>query len=436
MKYNLFDYPYESKRNCVVSKNGVVATSNPLAAQAGLEILRRGGNAVDAAVATAICLTVVEPTSNGIGGDNFAIISKGDTLYGMNSSGYSPKAISTNKLKEKGLQEVPRFGWEAVTVPGAPAGWAKCCDQFGNLTLEECAQPAIKYAQDGFVLQPTVCENWKKAVEIYHQVLTEEKFNNWFETFTRNGKAPRVGEIVYLFNHAQTLKKIAESDARDFYSGELMHKIVEFSKQTGGFFTEEDFTTYKADLVEPMMSNYRGYEIWEIPPNGQGLIALEALAILETKDCLTREVGYFHNEIEALKLAFEDGKKYITQPEHMPFDYHLLLDQHYIEKRAALIGDQAMTPEAGNPKSSGTVYLATADKEGMMVSFIQSNYMGFGSGLVVPETGIALQNRGHSFSLDESQYNCLQPKKRPYHTIIPGFITKKAIPVGPFGVMG
>lgn len=436
MKYNIFDYPYESKRNCVVAKNGVVATSNTLAAQAGLEILRKGGNAVDAAVATAICLTVVEPTSNGIGGDNFAIISKGDKLYGMNSSGYSPKNLTLEQLKEMGLQEIPRFGWEAVTVPGAPAGWAKCCDQFGNLTLKECAQPAIKYARDGFVLQPTVCENWKNAAEIYQKVLKDEKFSHWFKTFTKNGQSPHVGEIVHLPDHAETLKQIAETDARDFYSGELMHKMVEFSNQTGGYFTEEDFKAYKADLVEPIMANYRGYEIWEIPPNGQGLIALEALSILEKKECLTREACYFHNEIEALKLAFEDGKKYITQPEYMPFDYQQLLDKTYIENRAALITDRAIVPEAENPIKNGTVYLATADKEGNMVSFIQSNYMGFGSGLVVPGAGIALQNRGHSFSLDETHYNSLKPNKRPYHTIIPGFITKNSIPVGPFGVMG
>src|SRR6056297_2094289 len=436
MKYNLFNYPYESKRNCVVSKNGAVATSNPLAAQAGLEILRKGGNAVDAAVATAICLTVVEPTSNGIGGDNFAILSKGNTLYGMNASGYSPQNISISQLKEREFKEMPRFGWEAVTVPGAPAGWAKCCDQFGNLTLEECAQPAIKYARDGFVLQPTVCENWKNATAIYKKVLKEDKFQNWFQTFTKDGKAPHVGETVYLTDHAQSLQRIAESDARDFYSGELMHQIVEFSNQTNGYFSEEDFKAYKADFVEPIMTSYRGYEIWEIPPNGQGLIALEALSILETMDCQSREARYFHNEIEALKLAFEDGKKYFTQPERMPFDYKTLLDKTYIKTRAALIGDQAITPEAGNPEQTGTVYLATADKEGMMVSFIQSNYMGFGSGLVVPGTGIALQNRGHNFSLDPMHDNRLEGGKRTYHTIIPGFLTKDDQPIGPFGVMG
>ncbi len=436
MKCNWFDYPYESKRNCVIARNGVVATSNPLAAQAGLEILHKGGNAVDAAVATAICLTVVEPTSNGIGGDNFAIVSKGDQLYGLNSSGYSPKNLSSEKLKEKGIQELPRFGWEAVTVPGAPAGWAKCCDQFGNLTLEECAQPAIKYALEGFVLQPTVCENWMKAAEFYKKVFLEEKFNHWFNTFTKDGKPPQVGEIIRLNDHAQTLKRIGESNACDFYSGALMHQIIAFSDQTGGYFSAEDFTGYQASIVEPISAGYRGYEIWEIPPNGQGIIALEALSILERTDCLSREARYFHHEIEALKLAFEDGKEYITQPEYMPFDYHLLLNRDYISKRAQLIGNEAMIPEASNPSQSGTVYLATADKEGMMCSFIQSNYMGFGSGLVVPGTGISLQNRGHSFSLDETHSNVLQPHKRPYHTIIPGFITKNSKPVGPFGVMG
>ncbi len=436
MKYNLFDYPYESKRNCTLATHGVVATSNPLAAQAGLEILKKGGNAVDAAVATAICLTVVEPTSNGIGGDNFAIISKGDKLFGMNSSGYSPKGISIPLLKEKGFEQMPRFGWEAVTVPGAPAGWAKCCQEFGNLSLEECAQPAIRYASEGFVLQPTVCENWKKASIYYKNNLKGDKFKYWFDTFTHEGKAPLEAHKVYLRDHAKTLEKIARSNSQDFYRGELMEQIVAFSNSTGGYLQPEDFINYKADLVEPIGTDYRGYEIWEIPPNGQGLIALEALAILRGLDCSARDADYFHNEIESLKLAFEDGKKYITQPEHMPFVFEKLLSPEYIDRRRALIGTNAILPTAGNPEQTGTVYLATADKDGMMVSFIQSNYMGFGSGLVVPSTGIALQNRGHSFSLDENHANALKPNKRPYHTIIPGFITKDSKPIGPFGVMG
>lgn len=436
MKFNIFDYPYESKRNCLLAKNGVVATSNPLAAQAGLEILMQGGNAVDAAIATAMCLTVVEPTSNGIGGDNFAIISKDDKLYGLNSSGFSPITISREKLKEKGIEKIDRFGWEAVTVPGAPMGWASCNEKFGNLSLEECAQPAIRYAREGFPLQPTVAENWKNAVDFYTKALTEEKYRNWFDTFTFNGKAPAMGKMVYLKEHANTLEQIAKTNAKSFYNGNLMRKTIKFSDETGGYFTADDFTTFDAEFVNPVGVNYRGYDIWEIPPNGQGIIASEALAILEGFDCHARNPQYFHNQIESLKLAFEDGKKYITQSDKMPFDYYKLLEKDYIEERRKLIGTEAILPEAGNPTPSGTVYLATADKDGMMVSFIQSNYMGFGSGLVVPETGISLQNRGHSFSLDPNAVNVLEGHKRPYHTIIPGFITMNGKAIGPFGVMG
>jgi gamma-glutamyltranspeptidase/glutathione hydrolase len=436
MKFNIFDYPYESRRNCLVAKNGVVATSNPLAAQAGLEILMKGGNAVDAAVATAICLTVVEPTSNGIGGDNFAIISKDDKLYGLNSSGFSPRNLSIDQLKEKNMDNIDRFGWEAVTVPGAPMGWASCCERFGNLTLEECAQPAIKYAREGFPLQPTVSENWKNAFEFYKTHLTDEKYQSWFDTFTFEGKAPEMGKMVFLKDHAETLEEIARTNSKSFYSGKLMEKILRFSEKTGGHFTEEDFELYKNEFVDPVGVNYRGYDIWEIPPNGQGIIASEALAILEGLDCSVRNPDYFHNEIEALKLAFEDGKKYVTQADKMAFDYNRLLDKQYIEKRRNLVGTRAILPDAGNPTQSGTVYLATADKDGMMVSFIQSNYMGFGSGLVVPGTGIGLQNRGHSFSLDKEAANALEGHKKPYHTIIPGFITKNNRSIGPFGVMG
>ncbi|HOO31535.1 MAG TPA: gamma-glutamyltransferase family protein [Thermotogota bacterium] len=436
MKFNIFDYPYESRRNCLIAQRGVVATSNPLAAQAGLEILMKGGNAVDAAIATAMCLTIVEPTSNGIGGDNFAIISKGDKLYGLNSSGYSPQNISIEKLKEKGIEKIDRFGWEAVTVPGAPMGWAACSEKFGKLSLEECAKPAIRYARTGFPLQPTVSENWKNAFDLYTKTLDGERYRNWFDTFSFNGQAPEMGKMVYLKNHADTLEKIAVTDAKAFYNGELMEKIVTFSEETGGYFIEDDFRDFRCEFVEPVGINYRGYDIWEIPPNGQGIIASEALAILEGFECHARDPLYFHHQIEALKLAFEDGKKYITQSDKMAFDYHKLLEKAYIEERRTLICPDALLPAAGNPTQSGTVYLATADQDGMMVSFIQSNYMGFGSGLVVPGTGIALQNRGHSFSLDRHAANALEGHKRPYHTIIPGFITKDGKSIGPFGVMG
>jgi len=433
---NTLEYPFSSRRNCVISKNGVVATSNPLAAQAGLDILKKGGNAVDAAVATAICLTVVEPTSNGIGGDNFAIISRNGKIHGLNSSGYSPAGISVESLLEKGLKQMPRFGWAPVTVPGAPKGWATCVERFGNLSLSEVAQPAVEYAEKGFPVQPTVSENWQRAAAIYRDYLREDRFQNWFDTFLKNGKAPSAGELMILPEHADTIRKIADTNAEAFYSGELMEKIVRFSNDTGGYFTEEDFKTFSNDFVKPIGIDYRGYTILEIPPNGQGIVALEALGILNGLEINRRDTDYFHNSIESIKLAFSDGKRYVTQAEKMAFDYNRMLDADYLASRRRQITSDALQPEPGSPEGSGTVYLATADNEGNMVSFIQSNYMGFGSGLVVPGTGIGLQNRGHSFSFNKRDANSLEPSKRPYHTIIPGFITKDERPVGPFGVMG
>lgn len=436
MNFSVLDYPFPSSRNCVIGRNGAVATSNPLASQAGLEILKKGGNAVDAAVATAICLAVVEPTSNGIGGDNFALIWKNGKLHGMNSSGYSPYGISAEKVRSVYGSEIPRFGWEAVTLPGAPMGWAKITEKFGTLPLREIAKPAIDYARNGFPVQPTVSENWKRAFEIYRQVLKDDKYENWFDTFTFNGRPPEPGDMVSLKDHADTIEKIAESNAKSFYGGEIAERILGFSSRTGGYFSEEDFDSYGTDFVEPVGKEYRGYEIWEIPPNGQGIITLEALAILSGFEITRRDADFFHKQIESLKLAFEDGKEFITQSGKMPFSYDKLIEDGYVSRRRREISDKAIIPKAGNPTSSGTVYLAAADREGNMVSFIQSNYMGFGSGLVVPGTGIALQNRGHGFSLEEKHVNRLEPHKRPYHTIIPGFITKNGEAVGPFGVMG
>lgn len=436
MNFDTLSYPHLSKRNCIVGKNGVVATSNVLAAQAGLDVLKKGGNAIDAAVATAICLTVVEPTSNGIGGDNFAIIWKDGKLHGLNSSGYSPKNISIKKVKEKGFNEIPKFGWEAVTVPGVPAGWAETVRKYGNLSLSEIAEPAIEYARNGFPVQPTVSENWKRAFEIYKRSLSGEKFKSWFDTFTFNGKTPEAGDIVCLPDHANTIEEIAKSFADSFYNGNIASKIVEYSEKTGGYLSREDLKEFANEWVEPVGVNYRGYDIWEIPPNGQGIIALEALAILSGFELDKRNADFFHKQIESLKLAFEDGKKHITQSNKMKFRYERLLQENYISRRRNMICDEAIMPAADDPMSSGTVYLATADKYGNMVSFIQSNYMGFGSGLVVPGTGIALQNRGHSFSLNEEHVNSLEPLKKPYHTIIPGFITKENEAIGPFGVMG
>ncbi|NUU98574.1 gamma-glutamyltransferase [Marinitoga sp. 1154] len=433
MNFDYLEYPYSSKRTCVFSKNGVVATSEPLAAQAGIDILRKGGNAIDAAIATAATLTVVEPTSNGIGSDNFAIIWYNGKLYGMNSSGYSPKNLSIKELHKRGINEIKPHSWEAVTVPGTPSGWNLIWKNFGKLDFKKLFEPAIKYANEGYPVSAIVSYYWKRANKIYKQKLKGEIFKYWFETFGE--KAPNPGEIIRLPYHAETLKKISESNAKDFYNGNLTEKIIQFSKKYNGYFDYSDFENFKSELIEPVSINYMGYDIWELPPNVQGIITLMALNILKNTT-YNNEYELFHNSIEALKLAFIDGKEYITDISKMEVKIEEMLSENYAKTRSKLISNYALEPTPGKIPSSNTVYLATADKWGNMVSFIQSNYMGFGSGIVVPKTGIALQNRGHSFSLNKNHVNYLEPLKKPYHTIIPGFITKNNNPIGPFGVMG
>lgn len=437
MNHDYLNYPYPSQRMATFARKGIVATSQPLAAQAGLRIMQKGGNAIDAAIATAACLTVVEPTSNGIGGDAFAIVwSKGE-LHGLNASGPAPQSISIKAVQEKGHREIPKFGWIPVTVPGAPSAWVELSKRFGKLSLSEVLQPAIDYAEQGYPISPTTGSNWLRAYHRYQELLTGEEFKYWFETFTLAGQAPQIGQIWSLKDHAKTLTSIAETTGESFYRGEIAEKIAQFSREYGGFLSLKDLGDYRPEWVTPIKANYRGYDVWEIPPNGQGLVALIALNILKADDFTEKDsVNTYHKQIEALKLAFADGKKYITQRSEMRVAVEELLSETYAQKRRDLIGNRALTPEPGNLPNGGTVYLATADAEGNMVSYIQSNYMGFGSGLVVPGTGIALQNRGHNFSFDPTHDNCLEPGKKTYHTIIPGFLTKDDQPVGPFGVMG
>lgn len=437
MMYDALYHPYSSRRMSVYAKNGMVATSQPLAAQAGLAILRKGGNAIDAAIATAAALTVVEPTSNGIGGDAFALVWTEGKLHGLNSSGPAPKGISIDLLKKAGVSEIPKYGFIPVTVPGAPAAWAELSAKFGKLSLTEVLQPAIEYAENGFPLTPIVGYNWDRAFQNYSENLKGEQFKSWFDTFAPQGRAPKIGEIWRSPDHAQTLQAIAETGAEAFYRGDLAEKIDQFSKQYGGYLSKEDLAAFKPEWVNPISVNYRGYDVWEIPPNGHGLVALMALNILKGFEFSERDaVDTYHRQIEAMKLAYADGKKYIADPRKMSVQVEDLLSEAYAMERRALIGKQALQPVPGHPPRGGTVYLCTADGEGNMVSFIQSNYMGFGSGLVVPGTGIALHNRGHNFTLDPAHDNCLEPGKKPYHTIIPGFLTKGNKPVGPFGVMG
>ncbi|RXT03732.1 gamma-glutamyltransferase family protein [Ammoniphilus sp. CFH 90114] len=430
-------YPYHSRRNVTIARKGMVATSQPLAAQAGLEILKKGGNAIDAAIATAACLTVVEPTSNGIGGDAFALVWTKGKLHGLNASGPAPKSISIEAVKDRGYDVMPQYGFIPVTVPGAPSAWAALSERFGKLPLTEVLRPAIEYAEQGYAITPTLSYHLDVAYHQFKKNAQGDEFTTWFETFMPDDRAPRVGEIWRSPGHAATLQSIAETKAESFYRGELAEKMDQFSKQYGGFISKEDLEAFYPQWVDPIKVNYRGYDVWEIPPNGQGLVALMALNILKGFDLSEKDsVETYHKQLEAMKLAFADGLKYITDPEEMKVKVERLLSDEYAEQRRQRISSEAGFPEAGEPTVGGTVYLATADEEGNMVSFIQSNYHGFGSGLVVPGTGISLHNRGKDFSLDPTHYNALKPGKKTYHTIIPGFLTKDNEAVGPFGVMG
>lgn len=437
-KLDLLTNPYPSSRNVTVARRGVVATSQPLAVQAGIEMLRLGGNAVDAAIATAITLTVVEPTSNGIGADAFALVWDGQRLHGLNGSGRAPAALSLDLLRDLAGGVMPTRGWLPVTVPGAPAAWRDLHSRFGKLPFSQLFEPAIRYASEGYPLSPILAHYWGYAANAYAQSNGPE-FRGWTETFAPGGRAPRVGEMWRSPGHAATLQRIAETGTEDFYNGETARRIAQFAQETGGYITEADLAAHTNTWVEPISTAYRGYEVWEIPPNGQGIAALIGLNVLEGFD-LSRTprdtAESFHLQIEAMKLAFVDAHRYIADPERADVPTEQLLSKSYAEHRRSLIGEKALLPEAGDPQSGGTIYLCAADGDGMMVSFIQSNYMGFGSGVVVPGTGVALQNRGHGFSTDSTHPNRLEPSKRPYHTIIPGFLTREGEAVGPFGMMG
>ncbi|SEQ63718.1 gamma-glutamyltransferase [Piscibacillus halophilus] len=437
IQYDSMYYPYASKRNAVYGQKGMVATSQPLAAEAGLEILKKGGNAIDAAIATAAALTVVEPTSNGIGSDSFALVWVDGKLHGLNASGYAPHNISIEKLKEKGYEEMPTFGKVPVTVPGTPKGWAELSDRFGKLPFKDLFEPAIRYAEEGYPVSPTLGYHWKSAYKKFKSLFNDEIFEEWFNVFAPNGRAPEIGEVWSSPGHARALKEIAETKADSFYTGQLAEEIDALFKKHDGYLSIEDLSNYEPKWVDPIKANYRGYDVWEIPPNGQGIIALMALNILKGFDFKEKDsVETYHKQIEAMKLAFTDGLEYITQQDKMDVSADNLLAEKYADERRQLIGDEAIDPKPGKPQRGGTVYLSAADGEGNMISYIQSNYMGFGSGVVVPNTGIALQNRGHTFSLNPEHVNSLEPGKQTYHTIIPGFLSKDGEPVGPFGVMG
>lgn len=437
-KFNPHIHPYPSRRNPVYGQKGMVATGQPLAAQAGLEILKRGGNAVDAAIATAACLTVVEPPANGIGGDAFCLAWVQGRLIGLNASGPAPRGISIDALKGLGYKEMPQVGWAPVTVPGIPAAWAELSRKFGKLPLLAALEPAITYAAEGHPVSPGVAANWKQQFRFLSKFSQGEEFRYWYETFAPEGRPPYAGEVWRSPGHARTLRLIGETGAGAFYKGDLADKIDSFARDTGGYIRKGDLERYTVDWVKPLSVNYRGYDVWELPPNGQGIIALQALKILQGFEFRYKEdIDTYHKQIEAIKLASVDGRAHIADPRAVRVPVAGLLSESYAAARRRLIQGDACLPKPGGLISpGGTVYLATADREGNMVSYIQSNYTGFGSGLVVPGTGIALQNRGHCFSLDPNHVNCLAPGKRSYHTIIPGFLTRDDQPVGSFGVMG
>ncbi|TJY42875.1 gamma-glutamyltransferase family protein [Cohnella pontilimi] len=435
MNFDSLFNPYPSQRMTTYGRKGMVATAQPLAAQAGLEILRRGGNAIDAAIAAAACLTVVEPNSNSLGGDSFALVWSEGKLHGLNASGAAPAAITPDKVKALGHDWIPTYGVLPVTVPGTPGAWAALSERFGRLPLTEVLQPAIDYAENGFPVSPTIARYWQDGFENIRRQ-GSELFRPWLDTFAPNGRAPHAGEMWNSKDHARTLRSIAETKAESFYRGELAEKIDAHFWANGGFLRKEDLAAFHPEWVDPIHVSYRGYEVWEIPPNGQGLIALLALNILNGFEFPSKDlVDTYHKQIEAVKLAFADGLKYITDPAKMNVTVDELLSPAYAAARRSLIGERALLPMAGEPPRGGTFYLAAADGDGNMVSFIQSHAGDFGAGVVIPGTGICMQNRGTGFSLDPEHANVLEPGKKTFHTIIPGFLTRGGVPVGPFGVM-
>jgi gamma-glutamyltranspeptidase/glutathione hydrolase len=422
--------PYAWPRKPLLAAN-VVATSQPLAAQAGLQMLAAGGTAVDAVLATAITLSLVEPVSNGIGSDAYAIVWDGRKLHGLNASGRSPAAWTLDYFKGRG--SMPVRGWDTVTVPGCVSAWVELHQKFGKLPFKRLFEAAIHYGREGFLVSPTIAGQWEK------QVAELKEQPGFAKAFMPGGRAPRAGERFKFKDHALALEEIAATKGRAFYKGELAEKIETAARRQGGAMRASDLAAHQSDWVKPLQMDYRGYTLHEIPPNGQGIVALMALGMLEHFDMRSHPVDgpdSLHLQIEAIKLAFADAWRYVADIDHMkPVKPEHLLDREYLKGRAKLIDPKrAQDFGPGAPPKGGTVYLTAADASGMMVSFIQSNYMGFGSGVVVD--GISMQNRGGTFVLQDGHPNCVGPRKRPYQTIIPGFVTKNGKPVMSFGVMG
>lgn len=429
----IFDwrFPYASRRMPILARN-VVATSQPLAAQAGLRMLLLGGNAADAAIAAAIAAAVVEPVANGIGGDAFAIVWDGTRLHGLNGSGRSPAAWSPQRFA--GRDAMPGMGWDSVTVPGAVSAWAALSQRFGRLPFAQLFEPAIDYARHGFAVAPFVARQWAEQAGALG---TDPGFA---AGFLPRGAAPRAGDWFTFPEQARTLREIADTGGESFYRGTLARQMAADAARHGGALGFEDLASHQPAWVEPIGQRYRGLLVHELPPNGQGLAALIALGILGNLDVPSLGVDTadsLHVQIEAIKLAFADVYAHVADPAAMHFASRDFLEPAYLSGRTAKIDmRRAGRPGSGMPRAEGTVYLTAADADGMMVSFIQSNYRGFGSGVVVPETGISLNNRGSGFSLQPGHPNQVDGGKLPFHTIIPGFVTRDGRALMSFGVMG
>ncbi len=429
---------YPTPRRPVFARN-IVSTSHPLAAQAGLRMLAAGGNAVDATIAAAAMMTIVEPCSNGLGSDAFCILWDGTQLHGLNASGTAPAAWTPEYFRRKhgdaGIAP-PQRGWDSVTVPGAVASWVALSQRFGKLPFADLLAPAIDVAERGYLVPVVVAEKWMLAAQVA-DLVSQPGFAG---TFLPKGRAPTVGELFRMPAAARMLRAVADTKGQALYGGEIAESLARAAREQGGAHTVADFAAFKPEWVTPIRQDYRGQTLHEIPPNGQGIAALMALGILQHFDVASLPVdgtASFHLQIEAMKLAFADVYRFVSERSAMEVTTEQLLDPAYLASRAKLIDPKrAQDFGAGNPAKGGTIYLTAADERGMMVSFIQSNYMGFGSGVVIPDWGLSLQNRGHGFSLKAGSPNLVAPGKRPFHTIIPAFLTKDGQPVMSFGVMG
>jgi len=423
-------------RSEVIAQHGMACTSQPLATQVALDILKQGGNAIDAAIAANAVIGLMEPTGSGIGGDLFAIIwdSKTGQLYGLNASGRSPKSLTLDYFKKNGFERIPSYGPLPVSVPGCVDGWFEMHKKFGTLPMETILSPAIRYAREGFPVTEVIAYYWRSARSL-------SRFPNVSETYMPEGAPPAKGEIFRNPYLANTLEKIATGGRDVVYKGEIARTIDQFMKENGGFLSYEDLANHSSEWVDPISVNYRGYDVWELPPNGQGTAALQILNILEGFDIASMGFGstdYIHHFVEAKKLAFEDRAKYYADPAFNEIPIEQLKSREYAAERRKLINPNraARRYDPGELEQGNTIYMTVADKDGNMVSLIQSNYRGLGSGMVPDELGFMLQDRGELFTLEEGHFNCYEPGKRPFHTIIPAFVTKDGKPWISFGVMG